>query len=83
HSVSWPSVRSERESVRIRYEAGYPDTVGDTPKSTVPAPVVAAIKLMIGDLFENRASVAPGARPKIDMSTTVERLLMPFKVWRV
>ncbi len=83
HGVSWPSVRSERESVRIRYEAGYPDTDDDEPKSTVPAPVVAAIKLMIGDLFENRASVAPGARPKVDMSTTVERLLMPLKVWRV
>lgn len=83
HGVTWPGLRSERENIRIRYDAGYPDTVGDTPKSTVPPPVVAAIKLMIGDLFENRASVAPGARPKIDMSTTVERLLMPLKVWRV
>lgn len=83
HGVSWPSVRSERESVRIRYDAGYPDTEGAEPKSTVPAPVVAAIKLTIGDLFENRASVAPGSRPKIEMSTTVERLLMPFRVWRV
>lgn len=83
HGVTWPGLRSERENIRIRYEAGYPDTVGDAPKSTVPAPIVAAIKLMIADLFENRASVAPGARPKIDMSTTVERLLMPFKVWQV
>lgn len=83
HGVTWPGLRSERENIRIRYDAGYPDTEGAEPKPTVPAPIVAAIKLMIGDLFENRASVAPGARPKIDMSTTVERLLMPLKVWRV
>ncbi|AZO77490.1 MULTISPECIES: head-tail connector protein [unclassified Bosea (in: a-proteobacteria)] len=83
HGVSWPSVRTELESVRIRYDAGYPDTEGAEPKSTVPAPVVSAIKLMIGDLFENRTSVAPGERPKIDMSTTVENLLSLYKVWRV
>lgn len=83
HGVSWPSVRTELESVRIRYDAGYPDIEGAEPKSTVPAPVVSAIKMMIGDLFENRASVAAGARPVVDMSVTVERLLMPYKVWRV
>lgn len=83
HGALWPRVRTELESVRVRYDAGYPDTEGAEPKSTVPAPIVSAVKLMIGDLFENRASVAPGERPKINMSVTVENLLNLYKVWGV
>lgn len=67
---SWPSA----QAVRITFQAGY---------DPVPAPIVAAIKLMAADLYENRSSVANAARPAVDMSVTVERLLAPYKIWRV
>ncbi len=39
---SWPSTSGQIENVRIRYRAGY---------ETVPAPILAAIKLMVGNLY--------------------------------
>lgn len=69
---SWPAVFDKPENVRIRYLAGY---------ETVPAPIVAAVKLMVGDLYRNRDTVAFGQAAKIPMSTTVGALLSPFRVW--
>jgi uncharacterized phiE125 gp8 family phage protein len=71
--ASWPSVRSHPGAVRIQYQAGY---------EAIPAPIRAAILLMVGDLYQNRGTVTvgtiAGATP---MSTTVEALLAPFRVF--
>lgn len=68
-------LRSGRaQSGAVTYTAGH---------EAGPAPVTAAMRLMIGDLFENRANVAHGARPPVNMSVTVERLLSLYKVWPV
>lgn len=73
---SWPSARVQREAVRIRYRAGY---------EALPAAINAAILLMVGDLYANRESVITGpsaAAIAVPMSTTVEALLTPFRVFR-
>lgn len=72
-NVTWPATASRREAVRVRYVAGY---------VTLPAPIRAAILLMVGDLFENRETAQTGSAQAsaIPMSTTVENLLGPFQV---
>lgn len=74
YNTSWPtSVRCQREAVRVTYGAGYEE---------VPGAIVAAIKLMAGDLFGNRETVVTGTiAAAIPMSTTVERLLTPFRIY--
>lgn len=69
----WPSVLAHPGSVRIRYRAGY---------ENVPAQVIAAILLMVGDLYANRETTAAGASvTSIPMSTTVENLLGSLRVF--
>ncbi|APR51994.1 phage gp6-like head-tail connector protein [Sphingomonas koreensis] len=72
----WEVGSWRREAVRVRYRAGY---------ETLPAAINAAILLMVGDLYANRESVITGpsaAAIAIPMSTTVEALLTPFRVFR-
>lgn len=73
---SWPAVRAGLESVRIQYEAGY-----ETGK--MPAPILQAIKLMVGDFYRFTESATIGATNKVPMSATVERLLAPYRVWTI
>ena len=68
----WPAWLDDQEAVRVTYRAGY---------ETVPAPIKAAILLMVGDMFRSRASFATMTTTKVPMSVTVERLLAPFRVW--
>lgn len=79
----WTGGSSRREGVRIRYRAGYaPDESGDEPKSTLPGAIRAAILLMVGDLYRNREGVAAAAVSQVPMSTTVENLLAPYRIYR-
>jgi uncharacterized phiE125 gp8 family phage protein len=72
YGITWPSVRSDRESVRVAYSAGYDE---------VPAPIKAAVLLMVGDMFAFRETAAVGITiGAIPMSTTVEYLLSPYRV---
>lgn len=61
--------RPSGEKVRIRYVVG-----SDTP----PKPIVAAVLLMVGDLYARRESDSSGAA-EIHMSGTVENLLRPYR----
>lgn len=79
---AWPAVRSFPDSVKIIYAAGYPLGDGEGAGSVIPAPIRSALLLMIGDLYANRETTAPGAASgEIQMSTTVEALLSPFRIW--
>lgn len=73
YNQSWPSHRGDAEGVRIQYEAGFEET---------PSAVIAAVLIMVADLYKNRESNGPDGSA-IQMSTTVENLLAPFRVWRV
>ncbi|KTR07337.1 hypothetical protein NS365_04585 [Aureimonas ureilytica] len=68
----WPDALATEEAVRVEFVAGY---------EVVPAPIRAAILLMVGDLYANRESTAEGTKAPINMPTTVERLLWPYRVW--
>lgn len=71
--TAWPSIRTTREAVRVRYQAGY---------STLPAPIRAAILLMVGDLHRNRGEAVIGIiSASVAMSTTVANLLAPYRVY--
>lgn len=72
--ATWPATESTPESVRVQYEAGYEE---------VPAPIKQAVLLMVGDMFKHRESTQIGAISSVPMSMTVDRLLAPYRVWRV
>lgn len=73
----WPALPDEwgLPRIRVRYRAGY---------TKVPAPIKAALLLMVGDMYRFRETVSDGSNTvtAIPMSTKVEDLLMPFRVYR-
>ncbi len=83
----WPSAQwrgCDGETVRIRYRAGYVvDPDADPVVQNVPEPIRHAILLMVGDMykFTETASDMNPSLVSIPMSTTVEHLLSPFRVW--
>jgi uncharacterized phiE125 gp8 family phage protein len=77
---SWPWARCDHETVRVRYTAGYAPADGDTPDA-LPATIKAAILLMVGDLYAFRETVATGGPAKVPVSTTVDALLSPLRVY--
>ena len=83
---SWPSARWGRETVRIRYKAGYVvDPTADPLVPALPFDIRAALLLMVGDLYSNRETTVDAraaAAVPIPMSTTVETLLGPYRIWR-
>lgn len=61
------------ETVQIQWKAGHAD---------LPPAIRAAILLMVGDLYANRETAVVGTvTQSIAMSTTVENLLAPFRVF--
>lgn len=85
YGTSWPMPRWQPEAVRVQFRAGYAeDLTADPLVPAVPAPVSAAIKLMVGDLYANRETVLDAranAAVAIPMSTTVEALLAPYRIY--
>lgn len=82
HSGSWPAARLRPGSVRVRYRAGYvADPTANPLVPAVPAPIVAALLLMVGDLEANRSTTIDGTVSRVPMSTTVEDLLQPYRRW--
>ena len=73
YSAAWPSHRGDAEGVRVRYVAGF---------ASLPPAILSAVLLMVGDLYKNRETTGPDGG-QIQMSTTVQNLLSPFKNWRV
>ena len=71
---AWAPARPAKNGLRVRYRAGH---------EKVPAAIRAAILLMVGDLYRNRSTVSHGREQPtaVPMSTTVENLLAPFRVY--
>jgi hypothetical protein len=75
YGMSFPSGRWTTNAVRVQYRAGY---------DFAPPAIEAALLLMTGDLYNNRETVETGVRAaavQVPMSTTVQNLLGPFRVW--
>jgi uncharacterized phiE125 gp8 family phage protein len=58
-SGSWPTTDTTPNAVRIRYRAGYLDTGVSPPADDVPKAIIAAIKLYLGTLYEQRETFQP------------------------
>ncbi|WP_256467859.1 head-tail connector protein [Bradyrhizobium sp. 18] len=74
YGSSWPSTRSQSESVRIRYTAGY-----GTAVDSVPAPIRQAVLLMIAELYENRELTTDRSRAELPFSAMA--LLSTYRVF--
>lgn len=75
HGQAWPSPRGDAECVRIRYTAGW-------ETADVPAPIKAAILLLVGHWFANREGVTTG-QAAIETPMAVDRLLAPYRYLRI
>jgi uncharacterized phiE125 gp8 family phage protein len=75
YGTSWPTTRYQLEAVTVEYVCGY----GQPP--AVPASIPAAMKLLIGHLYENREAVVLGVNP-LDLPLAIPALLGPFCVGR-
>lgn len=74
YGQSWPAIRGDSGSVRIRYVAGYANA------AAVPAQLRAAVLLTVGHLYANREDVVVGtiASP---LPRGAEALARPFRLW--
>lgn len=73
---TWPTYDFREDAFQVTFKAGYGDNATD-----VPAPLRAAMLLMIGHLFINREAVVTGLRAAaIEVPQTVEMLIAPYKV---
>lgn len=68
---SWPATGVVNVPVSITFTAG---------EAAAPAPIRAAILLMVGDLYANRETAVVGVSASaVPMSVTVEHLLAPYR----
>jgi len=67
----WPVTIVHPEGVVITYVAGY---------ATVPAPILAAMKILIGTWYENREAVSLMRFTADEVPFTVTALLSPYRV---
>lgn len=68
---SWPAVRAAEDAVQVTATAGYAD---------VPAPIVQAMLLLIGQWYDNRSATAVDARSMpSDMPNAVPALLANYR----
>lgn len=74
YGESWPSTRCQLNAVTILYKAGY-----GTTTASVPETIKAAMKLFIGDLYENREGAIVGTihtdNPIVDQLLWSERVV--------
>lgn len=70
HGVSWPTPRDQSGAVAVTFTCG-------EPGSSVPAPIKAAILLMVGDLYASREAVVTGTI--VAENPTVSALIAPYR----
>ena len=73
----WPPCLVHPEGAIVKYSAGF-----GSAASSVPFPIVQAIKLLVGTWFENRESVVVTERRATvaEVPMTVDALLAPYRV---
>lgn len=75
YGASWPSIRSQRNAVRVRYVAGY-----GADGSFVPASIRQWILLRTGALYENRESAVAGQAIQAAPRDFADALLDAYRV---
>jgi uncharacterized phiE125 gp8 family phage protein len=77
YNQSWPSTRDQENAVTITYTAGY--TVGESPDyNELPQPVISAMYLIIGHLYENRQEVS--TLETYELPFGMASLLQPYRI---
>lgn len=71
--ATWPATATDDEAVRIRYRAGY-------EAENVPAPLVQAMKLLVGQWYRSRETVEIGVVVSA-LPNAVEALCAPYRIW--
>lgn len=72
---SWPSTYSKPNAVSIIYNAGYGDTSTD-----VPGALIAAAKMILAHLYENRQEVSVGSLEQIPFGAYA--LMNPYRIFQ-
>jgi hypothetical protein len=76
----WPIAGCFPNAVRVRFTAGYVDATNSPATDNVPAPIKAAIKLLVGDLYANRETMLTGQRAAaVTLPWAAEQLLRPYR----
>lgn len=71
----WPAYLAIENSITVTFKAGYGATA-----ASVPAPIRAAILLIIGHLYQNRENVVVGRTPA-ELPQGAESLLNPYRIY--
>lgn len=72
YGANWPVALPDMNSVLITFTAGY--------TGTIPATIIAAIKLICGALYNNRESFVIGQGSAVEIPYAAETLLTPYRV---
>ena len=72
---TWPTPRADYDSVRVEFVVGY-----GVAGSNVPADIVQAVMMTIGDFFENRENTLIGMTAQ-ELPFGVKALLSPHIFW--
>jgi uncharacterized phiE125 gp8 family phage protein len=80
YGETWESVYPRADAVEITYIAGYaPTSSPEVEAESVPEPIKTAIKMIVGDLYENREGKIVGTIQSDN--PTVLMLLNPYRVY--
>lgn len=79
YGITWPGTRWQASSLRVRYRAGYARAGSPDETGFIPQPLVAAIKLLLGHLYEHREAVTE-ARDVAEIPLGVQWLCRPYRV---
>lgn len=71
--VALPALSDRPAPVTLTFTAGY------GAAASVPAPIKAAILLMVGDMFRHRETAGPGVMNAIPVTATVDALVAPYR----
>jgi uncharacterized phiE125 gp8 family phage protein len=88
-NMTWPSVFYRMNAISVNYTAGYAtgsqngSTGVPTDVENIPGVIIAAIKLMLGHLYENRQEViVETGRAAVDqVPLGVSALLAPYRIY--
>lgn len=70
----WPATAARPDAVSVSGVLGYGNAVD------IPAPIKAAILLMVGDLYRFTETATAGAVNEVPMSMTVDALIAPYRM---
>lgn len=76
YGLAWPSVRWQRETIKVEFKAGYGDAAED-----VPAPILQAIRMIVGHWWQNREAVNVGNITS-EIPFGAKQLLSSYRVFR-